>query len=518
MTSHEFALVDVFADVPLAGNPLAVVTGADDLDEGQMAAIAVEFNLSETTFVSRPTRDRALWRLRSFTPGGEEVVGAGHNALGAWWRLVESGRAEPPGAVQELGGRLLPVRIDRDPAGPVTIGLEQGPVELDLAPVDTDALVGALSPGRRVALDPGIELSVGSVGSPHLLVAVTTCDEVDALRPDQAALRDVLAVAGAQGCYVYSLDAGGHGPGIDAYARFFNPTVGITEDPATGSAAGPLAALLAATGRVRDSATVLQGVLHGRPSVLRVQVGAHGAPSPGGAPSAPRGGSRHEWDEHAPTEAPAAGEACGHPRRGGPGPRPRRVRRRQHRRRGGRGRRVDQDHLQPLHRQGRPFREVVAESTARVAEAEEALVREHSRPAAPRRRPRPALTAFARAWVRAATGEDRTHQLLLRQLAAEAQHLPRSVVEAWRSAGPRRVRHELALRLRALADRGELLVGDAERSAVLFAQLVAAPQAPSAPARLRVRERDDWVEEAVRIFLAGHRLDQSPGTPNRSPP
>lgn len=164
------------------------------------------------------------------------------------------------------------------------------------------------------------------------------------------------------------------------------------------------------------------------------------------------------------------------------------------------------------------FETVVAESTARVAEAEEALVREHFDQLLPGDALAPALTAFARAWVGAATGEDRTHQLLLRQLAAEAQHLPRSVVEAWRSAGPRRVRHELALRLRALADRGELLVGDAERSAVLFAQLVAAPQAPSAPARLRVRERDDWVEEAVRIFLAGHRLDQSPGTPNRSPP
>lgn len=67
--SHEYAVVDVFADRALEGNPLAVVTGADDLDAATMAAIAVEFNLSETTFVFRSTPAGADFRLRSFTPG-----------------------------------------------------------------------------------------------------------------------------------------------------------------------------------------------------------------------------------------------------------------------------------------------------------------------------------------------------------------------------------------------------------------------------------------------------------------
>jgi PhzF family phenazine biosynthesis protein len=266
--SHDYAVVDVFADHPLTGNPLAVVTGADDLDEETMAAIAVEFNLSETTFVTNPTLPGADWRLRSFTPTGDEVVGAGHNALGAWWWLVASGRVAPPGAVQELGGRALPVHVDVTD-GVITIGLDQGPVTLDQATVRVPHLAAALAAHTLDAAAIG-HVVCGSVGSRHLLVPVGSTDEVDAVRPDGERLRGLLAAAGAQGCYVYTTATADLSPQADAYARFFNPTVGIAEDPATGSAAGPLAAHLAA-GRTVDL-TILQGVRMGRPSSLRVSV------------------------------------------------------------------------------------------------------------------------------------------------------------------------------------------------------------------------------------------------------
>lgn len=81
-TSVPFAVVDVFADAPLVGNALAVVTDAEGLEESVMRAVAREFNQSETTFVLPATQPGATWRLRSFTPAGAEVVGAGHNALG----------------------------------------------------------------------------------------------------------------------------------------------------------------------------------------------------------------------------------------------------------------------------------------------------------------------------------------------------------------------------------------------------------------------------------------------------
>ena len=85
-----FALVDVFTDVPLAGNPLAVVPYVPELDDAVLARLAREFNQSETTFLLPPALAGADWRLRSFTPAGVEVFGAGHNALGAsWWLAVE---------------------------------------------------------------------------------------------------------------------------------------------------------------------------------------------------------------------------------------------------------------------------------------------------------------------------------------------------------------------------------------------------------------------------------------------
>lgn len=265
---HDYAVVDVFADRPLTGNPLAVVTDANDLDEETMAAIAVEFNLSETTFVTGPTLPGADLRLRSFTPTGDEVAGAGHNALGAWWWLAESGRAAPPGAVQELGGRTLPVHIDVADRV-TTIGLDQGGVTLDRAQVPADDLVTALGSGTLDA-DPAGHLMCGSVGSRHLLVPLTAVADVDGVRPDGEKLRTLLADAGAQGCYVYTTATDELPTAADAYARFVNPTVGIAEDPATGSAAGPLAAHLAA-GRT-GGFTILQGARMGRPSVLQVAV------------------------------------------------------------------------------------------------------------------------------------------------------------------------------------------------------------------------------------------------------
>src|SRR5215467_3069396 len=92
-----FYFVDVFATGPLTGNPLSLMPDADGLDETQMRAIAREFNQSETTFLLRPSLPGATVRLRSFTPAGAEVGGAGHNALGAWLWLEAAGRIAAAG-------------------------------------------------------------------------------------------------------------------------------------------------------------------------------------------------------------------------------------------------------------------------------------------------------------------------------------------------------------------------------------------------------------------------------------
>jgi trans-2,3-dihydro-3-hydroxyanthranilate isomerase len=114
---------------------------------------------------------------------------------------------------------------------------------------------------------------VVSTGAPHLMVRVRDRTAVDRAAPDARKLRAVLSGVGGEGCYLYSLDPADRDDAV-AYTRFFNPTVGIVEDPATGTAAGPLVALLVASGKARDgvSAIVEQGHALGRPSRIQVTV------------------------------------------------------------------------------------------------------------------------------------------------------------------------------------------------------------------------------------------------------
>lgn len=272
-----FHLVDVFADAPLSGNPLAVVPDADALEVAVMQRIAREFNQSETTFLLTPTIPGADHRLRSFTPSGDEVFGAGHNALGAWWWLAEAGRLGPLAsciaAKQELGNTVLPVDVIVANAQLAQIGLTQGGPQLLAAHEQPAALAAALGlASSDLSTDSATAPQVASTGVPHLMVRAASREALERSRPDATALLRELRSAGAQGCYVFCLEPAARE--ATAHARFFNPTVGIWEDPATGSAAGPLAWLLAARGLVPRNCevTVEQGHHVGRPSRLNVHV------------------------------------------------------------------------------------------------------------------------------------------------------------------------------------------------------------------------------------------------------
>ncbi len=276
MTELRFFLVDVFAQAPLSGNPLAVVTDADALDEGTMKRIAREFNQSETTFVLRPTQARVTRRLRSFTAPGHEVFGAGHNALGAWWLLAVQGAVpcDAPSVVlqQEIGPHVLPLELLCEGGRVRRIAMTHAPATFGARVDDRASLAGALGLASRDLEGTPLPVQVVSTGAGHCLVPVRDRAAVDRADPDAARLRAILQQAGGEGCYVFALDP--VDPGATAYARFFNPTAGIVEDPATGTAAGPLAALLLAQGIVRDGATVIveQGHAMGRPSRLEVQL------------------------------------------------------------------------------------------------------------------------------------------------------------------------------------------------------------------------------------------------------
>jgi trans-2,3-dihydro-3-hydroxyanthranilate isomerase len=273
-TSIPFYFVDVFAERPLTGNPLTLVPDADELDIGQMQAIAREFNQSETTFLLQPTDPAATWRLRSFTPAGVEVGGAGHNALGAWLWLAHAGRlgSDPARAwTQQIGAEILPVEVLQPRGEPVQVVMEQSVPEFGTAIEVGDDLAAAL--GLQVdELSPDPRPQVVSTGAAHLLVPVVDGSAVDRLNVDPRALLAILRPAGGEGCYVYATR--GTPQGVHAVARFFNPTVGIIEDPATGTAAGPLAALLTRAGQVPPGQPVIieQGRAMGRPSRLRIDV------------------------------------------------------------------------------------------------------------------------------------------------------------------------------------------------------------------------------------------------------
>lgn len=275
-TTLPFALVDVFAVDPLTGNPLAVVDGADGLPIAVLQRIAREFNLSETTFILPPTRPEADWRLRSFTTAGVEVIGAGgHNTLGAWWWLAERGTLALRGGTtvfqQEIGERVLPVAIERDGETLARVVMDQEAPVAGATPRDLDALAAALGLVPADLAVDRVPSQVVFTGAAHLMVPIRTRDAVDRAQPDAKTLLAALRAVDGEGCYIFSLDT--RLPNTIAYARFFNPTVGIAEDPATGTAAGPLATHLVAH-RVAPSGRMLieQGTALGRTSLIEVEV------------------------------------------------------------------------------------------------------------------------------------------------------------------------------------------------------------------------------------------------------
>jgi trans-2,3-dihydro-3-hydroxyanthranilate isomerase len=271
-----FAIVDVFATEPLAGNPLAVVEGGVSLPLASLQRIAREFNQSETTFVLPPTRPAANFRLRSFTAAGVEVFGAGgHNTLGAWWWLAQAGKLALSGDEtpfhQEIGDRVLPVVVARQRGELTNIVMTQEQPSFGKRVEDLEPLALSLGLPSAALVTDRLACQAVSTGVAHLMVPVRGRDAVDRIRPDAKALLSILESVDAEGCYAFSLDPAR--AEAAAYARFFNPTVGISEDPATGTAAGPLAVHLSASGLMKtDRIRIEQGTALGRTSLIEVEV------------------------------------------------------------------------------------------------------------------------------------------------------------------------------------------------------------------------------------------------------
>jgi trans-2,3-dihydro-3-hydroxyanthranilate isomerase len=259
-----FDVVDVFADRAFAGNPLAVVHGADGLDTVQLAALAREFNLSETVFPLPPSQDGATYRARIFTPE-EELPFAGHPSVGVAWVLARDGVIAAGDAVQECGAGLLRVRVDaagaRVDGGQPSIGPLLDGVELAEA-------VGL----TKDDLDTTVEAGITAAGLDYPIVLVRP-DAVSRARvPEINALNRATRELGTVCVTAPNLAEG------KVHARMFGPGVGVAEDPATGSAAVALAVFLVDRGLLpadgTSTFTVAQGAEIGRPSRLGVAVEA----------------------------------------------------------------------------------------------------------------------------------------------------------------------------------------------------------------------------------------------------
>jgi trans-2,3-dihydro-3-hydroxyanthranilate isomerase len=268
--AHRFHIVDVFAEQLHAGNTLAVVRDAGDLEAGTMQRIAREFGFSETTFITSSEESSAtrapVRAVRIFTPA-EELPFAGHPTLGTAWVLREHLLAGRPAAVTlALGVGAVPVTFERE-AGHELAWLTAPPVTFGKQ-IDAEALAPVLGLEAR---DFSRTLPAQHVRAGVEFVHVPLANE-DAVRRARFDAHGFASLA-AQG-YPAKLYLFAPGAGADLHARMLFVAGSVREDPATGSATACLGAyLLAHGGRgERFSLRIEQGVEMGRPSLLRLEV------------------------------------------------------------------------------------------------------------------------------------------------------------------------------------------------------------------------------------------------------
>jgi trans-2,3-dihydro-3-hydroxyanthranilate isomerase len=248
--SARYVVIDVFTDEALQGNQLGVFTDARTLSEGEMQALTREFNFSECTFVL-PAENGGDARIRIFTPA-HELPFAGHPTLGTAYVIAGPLQCDEI-RIETLSG-VVPVRFVRE-AGRIVFGWMEQPMPT-VAPFAREAeLLEALHVERSE-----LPVDVYDNGVRHVFVALGSEDEVAALRPDVGAI----ARLGSLGVSCFA------GAGTRWKTRMFAPAMGVVEDAATGSAAGPLALHLARYGRIAwgEEIEISQGAEIERPSTL----------------------------------------------------------------------------------------------------------------------------------------------------------------------------------------------------------------------------------------------------------
>jgi trans-2,3-dihydro-3-hydroxyanthranilate isomerase len=258
MPTFRYVIADVFTDTALAGNQLAVFTDAREIPEDVLQPLAKEMNLSETVFVY--PSEEAHAKIRIFTPG-TELQFAGHPTLGS--AFILGGPLQLEAITLETGKGLVPVRLERE--GPrIVFGRMTQPIPVWEPFERADELLAALGVERSE-----LPVTLYDNGIRHVFTALESEEAVARLRPNSGALAEIAGYAGAI-CFA--------GSRSQWKVRMFAPADGILEDPATGSAAGPLAVHLARHGRIAwgDEIEITQGVEIKRASKLYARADGEG--------------------------------------------------------------------------------------------------------------------------------------------------------------------------------------------------------------------------------------------------
>ena len=272
---RQFYTLDVFTDRAFAGNPLAVVGDADDLDTAQMQAIAREFNLSETVFLQSPRDSVNTARVRIFTPK-RELPFAGHPTIGT---AVLIGALQADGLLRTrdvdivLEEEIGPVRCTVRRTGTAT----RAQFELPRLPERIGEAPDVADLARALSLDPADigfrdhRPTMWSAGVGFTYVPLASRSAVERARPDMGVWADVMGPADHPAAFVYCDET--VDPARHVHARMFAPSLGVPEDPATGSAAAAFAGVCMMFETPADGEHIVvieQGFAMGRPSVINL--------------------------------------------------------------------------------------------------------------------------------------------------------------------------------------------------------------------------------------------------------
>ena len=278
MRSYRYLHFDVFTDHLFGGNQLAVFLDARGLSAETMQAIAKEMNFSETTFVLPPEAGGTDARLRIFTPG-EELPTAGHPTVGTTFALARSGVIERGRQHFVYGCNIGPVPVTMTWTGDDLdfVWMTQSLPTFGAVIPDPARTAAALSLSPAAVAATGQPVQVVSCGVPFLLVPLTTRSAVDSAVVNPGVLDMLFTQVNtkAHGLMVFTTQPGDARATV--YSRMFAPEMGITEDPATGIATGPLGCYLVRHKIVRPERAgamiSLQGVKMGRPSHVHMSIG-----------------------------------------------------------------------------------------------------------------------------------------------------------------------------------------------------------------------------------------------------